>query len=227
MYRILLIDDEPDILKTRMAFLISKGNRVTTAQTAADALLCASKEDYDCIVLDVVLSETTGFCLCDELKDISHAPIVFLSSLTDVESQMQGFSKGGADYITKDCDLELFWAKIKTRIQIDQKSGGDTTLSSPPLLVDLKRRTVTLDSQEITLTTIEFDILALIASKPNYIWSVEEIYMQVWGDLPVYLGQTLQTHMSRLRRKLEKAFPRHYFIETVWGKGYQFTPMCE
>lgn len=223
MYTILMVDDERPILKARAGFLMEKGCVVHCVDTAKGALVMVKITDYDCILLDVMLKEISGFTLCADIQKLSNAPVIFLSSLTDDENQLEGFLSGGTDYITKDATLPLFWAKIETRIHLSRM--GKHTFVFPPLVIDLTSRKVCIEEQEIAVTSLEFDILAFMASKPNQLFSVDEIYHEVWGLNPKFQGQTVQVHLSRMRRKLEKAFPRHNFIETAWGKGYQFTPV--
>lgn len=225
MYSILMVDDEHPILKARAGFLMQQGCVVHCVTTADQAVGMVKVNPYDCILLDVMLSEITGFALCTALRELTDAPIIFLSSLTDDESQLEGFLSGGVDYITKNVSLPLFWTKIETRIRLSHI--GKQTLVYPPLTIDLAARRVYLEKEEIIVTSLEFDILALIAEKPRQIFSVSAIYRAVWGAEPLEQGQTVQVHLSHMRRKLEKAFPRHYFIETVWGKGYQFIPTDE
>lgn len=225
LYTILMVDDERSVLKTRAGFLMEKGCLVHTVTTAEDAIGMVKVNNYDCILLDVMLGETTGFSLCTLIRAITEAPIIFLSSLSGDESQLEGFLSGGADYITKDASLALFWAKIETRIRLSLL--GKHLLSYPPLCIELTSRRVFMEEQEIIMTSLEFDILALIAAKPRVTFSVDDIYREVWDSDPRYQGQTVQAHLSRLRRKLEKALPRHCYIETVWGRGYQFVPLDE
>lgn len=224
MYNILIIDDDIEFLENRSRFLVEKNCIVKTAGTREIAMEYVRKETYDCILLDVMFPDTTGFELCDGIKKVTDSPVIFLSSLGDIESQIQGFEKGGIDYITKDCNLDLFFTKVKIRIEISKSSDVETTISFPPLRIDLKERMVFIDQSEIILTKTEFDILWLMATKPRYTWSIEEIYKDVWGYKDFDQSQTIQAHISRLRRKITKAFPKHYFIETVWGKGYKFIP---
>lgn len=225
MYTILMVDDERPILKARAGFLMEKGCVVHCVTTAEEAIGMVKITAYDCILLDVMLGEGNGFFLCKSIAKLCDTPIIFLSSLTDNESQLEGFHSGAIDYISKEVSLQLFWTKIETRIRISLM--GKHTLAYPPLMIDLTARRINLNDVEILVTSLEFDILAFIASKPREVFSVDDIYRDVWGADPQSQGQTVQVHLSRMRRKLEKAYPRHYFIETVWGKGYQFIPMKE
>ena len=174
------------------------------------------------MLLDVSLPGEDGFSLCQRLREQTGAPVIFLSCRTDADSQVRGFSSGGVDYITKDSPADLFWAKVETRIRLAR--SGRTQLSFAPLLLDLSRRKATLDGEELILTPTEFDLLWLLAEHTPKVYTPEELYHAVWGSRQWDGGQTVQVHMSRLRRKLEKAYSRHYFLETVWGQGYLFVP---
>lgn len=223
MYRILMIDDEPWLLLARKSFLEEKGCRVQTARTPEDAITLLTRTPCDLILLDVKMPDVSGFDLCGKIKVLTEAPIVFLSSLTDEADQLQGFAAGGTDYILKDCPQELFWAKLQARLTANQ--GVESIRIFPPLSLDFQRQRATVDGTELALTQSEFSLLTLLSSRPQAVWTVEELYRALWGPNGPVDAQTVQGHLSRMRRKIEKAFPRHEFIETVWGKGYRFVPV--
>ena len=149
-------------------------------------------------------------------------PVIFLSCLTESDKQVEGFAAGGIDYITKDTPAKLFWAKVETRIRISMSER--THLRYGPLLLDLTGHRALLDEKELSLTPIEFDILCCLSEHTGHIFTPEELYDMIWGSRPWDGGQIVQIHMSRLRRKLEKAWGGHHFIEAVWGQGYRFVP---
>lgn len=223
MYRILMIDDEPWLLLARKSFLEEKGCRVESAQTPEDAITLLTCNPYDLILLDVKMPDINGFDLCGEIRKFTAAPIVFLSSLTEETHQLRGFAAGGSDYILKDCAQELFWAKLQARLAVNR--GAESIRVFPPLSLDFQRQRATLSGMDLALTPSEFSLLVLISSRPKAVWTVEELYRAIWGPNGPVDAQTVQGHLSRMRRKIEKAFSRHEFIETVWGKGYRFVPM--
>ena len=163
-----------------------------------------------------------GFSICEKLHKLVQAPVIFLSSLTEADRQVDGFAAGGIDYITKDTPAELFWAKVETRIKLAMSDR--TQVRYGPLLLDLTKRRVMLNEEELLLTPIEFDILWCLSEHTGGILSLEEIFNRIWGSQHWVDEQMVQIHMSRLRRKLEKAWGEHHFIEAVWGQGYRFVP---
>lgn len=221
-YRILLVDDEPDALAHWTNILHKKGCIVDCAESGYAAKKLSERERYDCVLLDVKLPGESGFDLCDVLREAASAPVVFLSALCDSDNQLRGYRAGGVDYITKDTPPELFWAKVETRIGISR--AGRTQLCFGPLVLDLFLRRVTVEGRELVLTPTEFDLLWLLAEHAEQVYKPDALYQTVWGGERWDDGQTVQVHMSRLRRKLEKAYPSHFFIETVWGEGYRFAP---
>lgn len=222
-WRILLVDDDPDDRSFWADILRCHGCEVRLAKNGEDALAAAADEPCDCVLLDVMIPGEDGFSICEKLGNMTHAPVIFLSCLTEPDSQVEGFAAGGIDYITKDTPAELFWAKVETRIRL--ATFARTQSRYGPLLLDLTGRKVFVDGKELSLTSIEFDILWQLSERAEHIFTPREIFDMVWGDQFWDGGQTVQIHMSRLRRKLEKAWGAHHFIETVWGQGYRFVPV--
>lgn len=221
-WRILLVDDEP-AERTRWADVLRCHDCVVqTAASGDEALEQAADGAYDCVLLDVMLPGEDGFLLCERLKKLTQAPVIFLSSLTETDKQVEGFAAGGADYITKDTPAGLFWAKVETRIRL--AVSGHTWFRYGPLLLELSERRVFIDEKEQSLTPIEFDLLWRLSKQAGHVFTPEELFRTIWGRQPWDGGQTVQKHMSHLRRKLELACKEHHFIETVWGQGYRFVP---
>lgn len=223
LWHILLVDDDPADRAVWADILRCHGCMVHLAENGEEALELAAYEACDCILLDVMIPGEDGFSVCRRLKELTDAPVIFLSCVTEPDRQMEGFSAGGIDYITKDTSAELFWTKVETRIKLTVSDR--TQLRYGPLLLDLKGRKVLIREEEVLLTPIEFDILCQLSRHVNHIFTPEEIFGMIWGSQPWDGGKMVQMHMSRLRRKLEKAWGEHCFIETVWGQGYRFAPI--
>ena len=221
-WRILLVDDDSADRMIWADILRSHGCIVQLADNGEDALRLAADGAFDCVLLDVMIPGEDGFSICERFCKLMDTPIIFLSCLTESDKQVEGFAAGGIDYITKDTPAELFWAKVETRIRLAMSER--TQLHYGPLLLDLARRRVLMDEKELSLTPIEFDILWRLSERTGHIFTPEEIYDMIWGGQPWDGGQLVQMYMSRLRRKLEKAWEGHRFIESVWGQGYRFVP---
>lgn len=221
-WRILLVDDDPADRTFWSDILRHHGCMVHLAEHGESALSMAADEHYDCVLLDVMIPGEDGYAVCGKLRKLAHTPVIFLSCLTEPDRQMEGFAAGGIEYITKNTPAELFWVKVETRIKL--AVSEQTQLCYGPLLIDLTAHRVLIDGNELTLTPIEFDILLRISEHSEHVFTPEEIFGLVWGSEPWDGGQMVQVYMSRLRRKLEKAWNAHHFIETVWGQGYRFVP---
>lgn len=225
MYRILMVDDEADLLEVRSTFLQNKGCVVDTAQSPIEAINLLPDHVYDLILLDVKMPTINGFDLCKNIIYLHAAPIIFLSSMSDEDDQLKGFDVGCADYITKDCPLELFWAKLRACMQRFRQSTNQSIRKFPPLFIDLRQRQVLLNGEKLALTNIEFALLERLSASPKQLCTIEQLYRFHWGGNGEVDNQLVQVHLSHLRQKMQKAFPRHDFLETIWGKGYQFVPL--
>lgn len=219
-WRILLVDDDKAALGAWADILKGHGCIVDLADNGEEALRLAEDSRYDCVLLDVMIPGDDGFSICERLHKFTDTPVIFLSCLTEPDKQLKGFASGGIDYITKDTSAELFWAKVETRIRLSVSERAQ--LCYGPLLLDLAKRRALIEDKELSLTPIEFDLLCRLSERPGQIFTPEELYGAIWGSQPWDGGQMVQTHMSKLRRTMEKAWAGHCFIETVWGQGYRF-----
>lgn len=224
MINLLLIDDEPDFLETFANYLNAHGCLITSCTHVDSALMCLTDTHFDAILVDVMLPHKSGIDFCKEVFGKIDIPIILLSTKEDPEAQILGLKNGAFSYISKSDPWNLIWLKIKKILDLHQQSKVSPILSFPPLVINLQKHSVLINQHSVYLTVIEFNLLNLIASKPFYIWPVKEIYQEIWGNQSSVDNQLVQTHMSRMRRKMESAYPQHDFIITIWGKGYQFNP---
>lgn len=224
-YSILLVDDEETDRRRFSRLFTDKGCAVRTVDSGGAAFAAAAEERFDCVVLDVRLGGTSGFDLCERLHHLTGAPVVYLSVLADSESQTRGFLSGGIDYITKDTTDQLIWLKIETRMQMAQAAKAE--LSFEGLRLDLKNRRAFLHGRELSLTTVEFDLLCVLMRNPGVTYTPSRLYEMIWGAKQWDDGQTVQIHMAGLVRKLESGGTNHGFIETIWGEGYRFAAARE
>lgn len=219
---ILLVDDNLSELNRWGKVLAENKCTVSTATNEEIALDLLKNNQFDCIILDVQLKNSSGFDLHEKIKKITSAPIIYLSTLSDSEHQTRGFHAGGIDYITKDVTNELFWLKVNSRIEANCVALAERTSGNVKLR--LNERKAFVSGKEIALTSIEFDLLNILIQHTGVIFSPDELYSRIWGKQTKENAITLQVHMSGLFSKLLQIESNHRYIEVVWGKGYRFLP---
>lgn len=223
MYHILMLDDHPQQLMAHRLFLESKGCKVSMTNSISEASDILSNGTCHLLLLDVDMPNKNGYEACAALQHTAKIPVVFLSNFAEIDYQLKGFEVGGIDYITKDCPLELFWAKVYARLTLSENTPSFRKY--PPLTLDLLHQKAFIDEENLNLTQTEFLLLSVLSSHPGKIWSADALYKELFEDNFSNNTTLVQMHLSRMRTKLTKAFPQHDFIETVWGKGYQFVPI--
>lgn len=212
-YRLLAVDDELDILRTNRRYLEAKGYQVDTAVCAAEALELLRKQTYDCILLDVLLPDMNGFVLCEAVRAITLAPILFLSCMDDEEDKIRGLMAGGEDYITKPYSLKELAARVYAQVRRSSLKGFS---------IDHQNQLLRMGSRIIPLAQKEFELFLFLLGNPGRILSAAELYQEVWHTGKPDNANTVAVHITRLRRKLEEVEPEIGWIETVRGEGYRF-----
>lgn len=223
MYRVLLVDDDREVLQLNSRFLEGKGYAVETAENAQDALSRIGECAPHCIVLDVMMPETDGFAAFPALRRATAAPILFLTGKSEEAERIRGLTLGADDYIVKPCSLEELSLRIMINIRKMQKTetaGG--ILEFPPLKIDLLGHRAYYEAQELPLSNREFDLLALLAKHAGAVLTFREIGEQMFGSYLETDRKNIMVNASRLRKKLEGYVGLEHMIETVWGKGYRF-----
>ena len=220
-HKILLVDDDTDILEINRSFLASEGYDVYTATTIAQTMEKIQVVNFDCIVLDVMLPDGNAFELPPRIQVYCKAPIIFLTAKEDVDDKITGFKAGADDYITKPYSLPELSLRINAHIKRNLKSEG-FLMEFSPLKINIKTREVTLKDEAVHLTNREFDILRLLAETPNVIVPFSRIYSQVWGDDSPCDNHLVMVNISYLRKKMEKIAPEITYVKTEWGIGYSF-----
>lgn len=221
MQKVLLVDDETDILELLKYNLEREGVNVLTAQNGKDALKLAKAEHPELIVLDIMMPGMDGVEVCSQLRqmpDMKNVLIAFLTARGEDYSQIAGFEAGADDYITKPVKPKVFVSKVKAMLK---RTGGDRTDS--PIMevngirVDTEKVLVYQDGVEMQLPKKEFELLVLLMSKPGKVFKREEIYAQIWGS-DLFVGdRTIDVHIRKLREKLGD-----HIIKTIKGVGYKF-----
>ncbi len=225
-FKILLVDDEEDILEFISYNLEKEGYKVYTAQNGIEAIKIAEKKLPHLIILDVMMPEMDGIAACEEIRKIpalKSTVIAFLTARGEDYSQIAGFEAGADDYITKPVRPKVLVSRVKALLK---RTGEATqpavvqdsnTVSIGNLLIDKERYLIRMDNNEMILPRKEFELLSLLVSKPGKVFTREEIYYSVWGDNVVVGDRTIDVHIRKLREKIGNDH-----IKTLKGIGYKF-----
>jgi two-component system alkaline phosphatase synthesis response regulator PhoP len=225
--KVLLVDDESDILEFLSYNLEKEGFQVFTSLNGADAIKKAENIQPHLILLDVMMPEMDGIAACEEIRKIpslQNTLIAFLSARGEDYSQIAGFEAGADDYITKPIRPKVLISRVKALLK--RFSAGtpepeiilsEDTVTIGNLLIDKERYQVKIGNEEMILPRKEFELLSLLVSKPGKVFTREEIYFSVWGDNVVVGDRTIDVHIRKLREKIGS---NH--IKTLKGIGYKF-----
>lgn len=226
-YKILLVDDEPDILEFLGYNLKKEGFTVYTAQNGHDAIKLALETLPHLIILDVMMPGMDGIETCEEIKKqpvLKDALVAFLTARGEDYSQIAGFEAGADDYITKPIKPKVLVSRARallkryrTETAESQQTPDSGILTFGSLIIDRERYVVTVAGQEMVLPKKEFELLMLLASKPDKVFTRDEIYTSIWGDNIIVGDRTIDVHIRKLREKIGQDH-----IKTIKGVGYKF-----
>lgn len=218
--KILLVDDEPDILEIVGYNLSNEGYQVLTAENGIEAVKKAKKELPHLIILDVMMPEMDGIEACEIIRknpDLKDTIITFLTARGEDYSQVAGFDAGADDYITKPIKPKVLVSKVKALLRRFKEPEVDDTVKIGNLVINRDEYKIILKGKEIILPRKEFELLSLLASKPGKVFKRDEILDKVWGNEVVVGGRTIDVHIRKLREKIgDDCF------KTVKGVGYKF-----
>ncbi|MFC4602271.1 response regulator [Rhodococcus kronopolitis] len=224
MTRVLVIDDEPQILRALRINLTVRGYEVVTAATGAAALRAAAERHPDVIVLDLGLPDLDGIEVLAGLRGWSTAPVIVLSARTDSADKVAALDAGADDYVTKPFGMDEFLARLRAAVRRNSTAAnaGEPVVVTDTFTVDLVAKKVTRDGAEVHLTPTEWGMLEMLVRNKGKLVGQKELLREVWG--PSYATEThyLRVYLAQLRRKLEvdPSRPRHLITEV--GMGYRF-----
>lgn len=225
-YKILVVEDDKDISELVRRHLGDQGFDVKIAQTAGEAHNFLNEDLFDLIILDRMLPDAEGLSLCKDLRS-SGAPssVLFLTARDSQEDKLEGFEAGADDYLTKPFSINELTARIKALLRRNQKETRilTTKLSFGSLMIDAEKMSAFLNGKDLGLTQIELKLLSFMARSPGKVFSREELLNEVWGYKFHGYEHTVNTHINRLRLKVEENPSEPKFVLTVWGKGYKFS----
>ncbi len=227
---ILVVEDEPDLRALIDQSLSDLPAEISQADNGMDGLLLAREHPYDLIILDVQLPKLNGFDLCRQLRDANiYTPVLFLTAMRSELDQVNGLEIGGDDYITKPFSILPLQARVKALLRREKlskftetKAAQDRPLSFGSLTINPIAHQAHLAGKNLNLTPKEWKLLWTLACAPQRVFSREQLLLEVWGDHYAGFEHTVNSHMNRLRAKLQDENARHSFIHTVWGSGYRF-----
>ena len=219
--KILIVDDDPDIIEILTYNLSNEGYNVKSAVNGVEALKKAKKFIPDIILLDVMMPEMDGIEACSNLREIeslSKSMIIFLSARGEDFTQIAAFDAGADDYINKPVKPKILLKKISSiSSRIFSETNNTSKIIVGSLVIDRESYSVTLDKDEIALPRKEFELLYLLASKPGKVLTRDEIMFKVWGTQVVVGDRTIDVHVRKLREKIGEKY-----IKTIKGVGYKF-----
>ena len=224
--KVLVVDDEALIVKGVKFALEHDGMEVSTAYDGTSALEAIKNNEYDIVLLDVMLPGLSGYEVCQQVREFSMVPIIMLTAKSTDMDKILGLEYGADDYITKPFNI----LEVKARIMalLRRSSFSDNTISAPKklefrkLVIDIESKRLFLEGKEIRLTAKEYDLLELLATHPDKIYSRENLMNIVWGYEFVGDVRTVDVHVRRLREKIERDPSNPGYVHTKWGAGYYF-----
>lgn len=221
MQKIMIIDDEIDILSMIDRYFRLNGYAVITAESAAEAQKKLSQQP-DLILLDINMPETDGISFCKNIRDYVSCPILFLTANTDDGNKIKGFGAGGDDYIVKPFSIDELGARVTAHLRRENraKTRAQIMLDSH-FVIDFSQRAVFYRKKEIPFTNKEFDIIEILSQNPGQVFDKERLYEAAWGLDGMGNNSVVAEHVSQIRAKLASVGARQY-IETVWGVGYKW-----
>ena len=224
--KVLVVDDEKLIVKGLKFSLEQDDMEVECAYDGEEALEYAKNNQYDIIVLDIMLPKLDGMQVCQQIREFSNVPIIMLTAKGDDMDKILGLEYGADDYVTKPFNILEVKARMKAILRRNNKSGSKLVqtniINAADMKLDCDSRSLFIRGKEIYLTAKEFDLLELLAFNPNRVYSRDVLLKTVWGaDYPGD-GRTVDVHIRRLREKIEENSSEPKYVHTKWGVGYYF-----
>lgn len=223
--KIILVDDEPEILTLVRDYLTREGYTVVTAINGLEGMQLIEREKPDLVLLDWMLPGISGLEICKRLRETSTIPIIMLTAKSEEIDRVLGLEFGADDYIVKPFSLRELAARIKTVLRrsagVSQETASSVIIRGE-LSLDVSSHKVLKRGQEVFLTPTEFNILHLLATRPGTVYSRLQLLRQAMGEEYLYYERSIDTHVSNLRKKIEDNPSEPKYVETVFGVGYRF-----
>ena len=227
MSRILIVEDENTIAELERDYLELSGFEVEVANDGQTGLDKSLSEDYDLIILDLMLPEVDGFEICRRVRDEKNTPIIMVSAKKDDIDKIRGLGLGADDYMTKPFSPSELVARVKAHMARYERLVGSAmeenkVIEIRGIKIDTTARRVWINGEEKSFTTKEFDLLTFLASHPNHVYTKDELFSEIWDMESIGDIATVTVHIKKIREKIEFDTSKPQYIETIWGVGYRF-----
>lgn len=227
MSRILIIEDEVSIADLERDYLELSGFDVDIENDGNVGLKRAIEEDFNLLILDLMLPGVNGFDICRQMRETKNTPIIMVSAKKDDIDKIRGLGLGADDYMTKPFSPSEMVARVKAHLAryerlVNMNVQMNDTIEIRGLKIDKTARRVWVDGVEKNFTTKEFDLLTFLAQNPNHVFTKDELFKEIWDMESIGDIATVTVHIKKIREKIEKNSAKPQYIETIWGVGYRF-----
>ena len=227
MSKIMIIEDEESIAELEKDYLELSGFEVEIAGDGTTGLDKALNEEFDLIILDLMLPGTDGFEICRKVREVKNTPIIMVSAKKEDIDKIRGLGLGADGYMTKPFSPSEMVARVKAHLARYERLIGsgmpaNDVIEIRGLKIDKTARRVWVNGEEKNFTTKEFDLLAFLAQNPNHVFTKEELFSKIWDMESVGDIATVTVHIKKIREKIEFNTAKPQYIETIWGVGYRF-----
>ena len=227
MSKILIVEDEVAIADLEKDYLELSGFDVEVANDGLIGLQKSLEEDYNLVILDLMLPGIDGFEICRKIRDDKNTPIIMVSAKKDDIDKIRGLGLGADDYMTKPFSPSELVARVKAHLARYERLIGSAAevnkiVEIRGLKIDTTARRVWVNGEERAFTTKEFDLLTFLASHPNHVYTKDELFSEIWDMESIGDIATVTVHIKKIREKVEMDTSNPQYIETIWGVGYRF-----
>ena len=227
MSKILIVEDEEAIADLEKDYLELSGFEVEIAADGQTGLQRALDEDFQLVILDLMLPGVDGFEICRQVREQKNTPIIMVSAKKDDIDKIRGLGLGADDYMTKPFSSSELVARVKAHLNryerlVSSSSKGNTVIEIRGIIIDKTARRVWVNGEEKNFTSREFDLLTFLAENPNHVFTKEELFRKIWDMDSVGDIATVTVHIKKIREKIEFNSAKPQYIETIWGVGYRF-----
>ncbi len=227
MSRILIIEDETSIAELERDYLELRDFEVELEEDGSKGLKRALEEEFDLMILDLMLPGMDGFEICKKFREAKNTPIIIISAKKEDIDKIRGLGLGADDYMTKPFSPSEMVARVKAHLARYERLIGSGSVENEVieirgLKIDKTARRVWVNGEEKNFTTKEFDLLAFLAQNPNHVYTKEELFSKIWDMESIGDIATVTVHIKKIREKIEFNTAKPQYIETIWGVGYRF-----